>query len=152
MVSNHYYPFVGGVESHVQQISERLVARGHRVEVFTQQDAQSPRHDSDERGVMVRRFPVPVPSTNFAVAPGLLAALRAGRSSFDVLHVHGYHSSVPAMGALADIRPMVFTPHYHGTGHSPLRKALHRPHGMSYASRRPRRTCMSGTSLRLAPG
>jgi glycosyltransferase involved in cell wall biosynthesis len=46
---------------------------------------------------------------------------------FDVLHAHSYHQ-LPALlaGLTAGRRPLVFTAHYHGTGHTPARAALHR--------------------------
>jgi glycosyltransferase involved in cell wall biosynthesis len=128
MVARNYWPTLGGVESHVQQLAERLVERGHFVEVLTQQDSLCADRESVERGVVVRRYSVPLPSTNFPVAPELLSALRRARTAFDLFHVHGYHTVAPVFGTLAKVRPLIFTPHYHGTGHSTFRKLLHRPY------------------------
>jgi glycosyltransferase involved in cell wall biosynthesis len=126
--TSHYRPFAGGVETHVEEIARRLVAQGDEVAVLTQTD--DPAWPSDETidGVRVQRFSVPFPSRNFAVSPSLGRALVARRREWDVIHVHLYHSVVPLLAALARVRPMVFTPHYHGTGHSPFRKAIHRPY------------------------
>lgn len=35
MVSDFFYPNTGGVESHIYQLSQCLLARGHKVVVFT---------------------------------------------------------------------------------------------------------------------
>jgi glycosyltransferase involved in cell wall biosynthesis len=79
-------------------------------------------------GATVRRFPVWVPGQTYTVAPGLWAYLARYHTRYDIVHAHGYHA-VPALGAaLAGCRPLVFTPHYHGTGHSHLRRWLHVPY------------------------
>jgi glycosyltransferase involved in cell wall biosynthesis len=146
MVSAHYTPFAGGVESHVEEIAKRLASRGETVEVLTHHDDPS-LPDAEERdGVLVRRHKVPVASQNFRMSPAIWAALRRQRHRYDVVHVHGYHSSVPLAAATAGISPLVFTPHYHGTGHSPLRKALHVPYraiGSSIVARSQRIICVS---------
>ena len=132
LVSPRFSPAVGGLETHVLELGRRLAARGVDVEVLTQTD--DPALPAVERlaGVTVRRFPVVVPSTNFAVALGLPRFLARQRARYDLVHVHNYHA-LPALGGalLAGDRPVVFTPHYHGTGHSPLRAALHRPYRLA---------------------
>jgi glycosyltransferase involved in cell wall biosynthesis len=127
-VTGHYLPFTGGVESHVEQIARRLAAAGDEVTVLTQSDSRQwpPRETID--GVDVRRFAVPISSRHFAVSPALWSELRHSTSEWDVIHAHGYHSVVPLLAALARSRPLVLTPHYHGTGHSPLRKLMHPPY------------------------
>jgi glycosyltransferase involved in cell wall biosynthesis len=146
MVSAHYAPFAGGVESHVEEIAKRLVGRGEAVEVLTHHDDPG-LPDTDERdGVLVRRHKVPVASQHFGMSPAIWATLRRQRHHYDVVHVHGYHSSVPLAAAMAGASPLVFTPHYHGTGHSPLRKALHVPYraiGSGIVARSTRIICVS---------
>jgi glycosyltransferase involved in cell wall biosynthesis len=127
-VTGHYRPFAGGVETHVEQIASRLAARGDDVSVLTQADDLSVRSQEVIEGVHVHRYPVPIRSRHFAVSPGLGRALRAQRQEWDIVHVHGYHSVVPLLAVMAGARPLVFTPHYHGTGHSPFRTLLHRPY------------------------
>jgi len=68
------------------------------------------------------------------------------RQRYDVVHAHGYHSSAPLAAALAGASPLVFTPHYHGTGHSPLRRAIHIPYraaGAGIVARSRRIICVS---------
>lgn len=145
IVAAHYAPFAGGVESHVEQIAKRLAGRGETVEVLTHHDRGLP--DAEVRdGVTVRRHKVPVTSQNFGLSPALWAALARQRHGYDVVHAHGYHSSAPLAAAAARCAPLVFTPHYHGTGHTPFRKALHIPYravGAGIVGRSERIICVS---------
>jgi glycosyltransferase involved in cell wall biosynthesis len=146
MVSKHYAPFAGGVESHIEEIAKRLSARGETVEVLTHHDGHGVPVTEVRDGVLIRRHQVPVTSQHFGLSPALWAALVRQRHRYDVVHVHGYHSSAPLAGALAGASPMIFTPHYHGTGHSPLRKALHIPYrvvGAAIVARSSRVICVS---------
>lgn len=127
-VTGHFAPFVGGVETHVERIAFHLATQGDDVTVLTQRDDASSPSEETVDGVHVRRFAVPLPSRNFAVSPALFRALSAERGDWDVVHAHGYHSAAPLLAATARARPLVFTPHYHGTGHSTFRKALHVPY------------------------
>ncbi|HVC31878.1 MAG TPA: glycosyltransferase family 4 protein [Chloroflexota bacterium] len=68
-VIQRYWPYTGGSERHLQEISERLVRRGHRVTVFTTDafnlelfwNRRKERVDTPveaHNGVDIRRFPV----------------------------------------------------------------------------------------------
>lgn len=127
-VTGHFVPFIGGVETHVERIAFHLAAGGDEVTVLTQTDDASWPSMETIDGVLVRRFSVPLRSRHFAVSPALLRTLIAERGSWDIVHAHGYHSVAPLLAATSLARPLVFTPHYHGTGHSALRKALHVPY------------------------
>lgn len=152
LVSAHYAPFVGGVESHVEEIAKRLAARGDRVEVLTYHDDPSVPAAETRDGVLIRRHTVPVTSQHFGLSPGVWAALLRQRRGYDVVHVHGYHSAAPLTATLAGASPLVFTPHYHGTGHSAFRKVLHVPYrmiGAGIVSRCERIICVSQAEARL---
>ena len=128
-VSAHYAPMIGGVEKHVVAIATRLAAQGHQVEVLTHAEPGSglaPVELID--GVTVRRFPVPLPSRNYAFSPALSLHLHRHGGDYDVLHAHGYHALPALQATLARPPALVFTPHYHGTGHSFFRKLLHPPY------------------------
>lgn len=127
-VAPRYAPFIGGVETHVANLARRVAASGHRVEVLTQEvDRGMPAVEVID-GVTVRRFPMLAATPNYAFAPGLWRYLRAGAARYDILHAHSYHA-LPALAAALSARgPLIFTPHYHGTGHTPLRRALHVPY------------------------
>lgn len=146
MVSAHYAPFAGGVESHVEEIAKRLAGRGVTVEVLTHRDDPGLPDTELREGVLVRRHKVPVPSKHFGVSPAVWATLRRERQRYDVVHAHGYHSAAPLAATMAGATPLVFTPHYHGTGHSPLRKAIHIPYraaGAAIAAHSIRIICVS---------
>jgi glycosyltransferase involved in cell wall biosynthesis len=146
MVSAHYAPFAGGVESHVEEIAKRLAGQGETVEVLTHHDDPGLPDTEIREGVLVRRHKVPVTSQHFGLSPAVWATLVRERRRYDVVHAHGYHSSAPLAAALAGVSPLVFTPHYHGTGHSPFRKAIHIPYraaGAGIVARSKRVICVS---------
>jgi glycosyltransferase involved in cell wall biosynthesis len=152
LVSAHYAPVFGGVESHVEEIAKRLASRGESVEVLTHHDnAGLP--DLEERdGVVVRRYHVPMASQHFGVSPSVWAFLARHRHRYDIVHAHGYHSSAPLTASLARVAPLVFTPHYHGTGHSRFRKLVHIPYrlvGARIISRSARIICVSRAEANL---
>jgi glycosyltransferase involved in cell wall biosynthesis len=146
MVCKHYAPFAGGVESHVEEIAKRLADRGETVEILTHHDEPGLPDTELRDGVLVRRHKVLVPSLHFALSPAVWATLARHRNRYDVVHAHGYHSAAPLAATMAGASPLVFTPHYHGTGHSPLRKAIHIPYraaGAAIAARSQRIICVS---------
>ncbi len=127
-VTGHYSPFAGGIETHVREIARILVERGDEITVLTQSDDPSwPSYEVMD-GVVVERFPVLFPSRHFAVSVALWHAIRKRRLEWEVVHVHGYGSIVPFLAMCAGATPLVFTPHYHGTGHSTVRRLLHIPY------------------------
>ena len=146
IVCAHYAPFAGGVESHVEEIAKRLADQGETVEILTHLDDPALPRTEMREGVLVRRHKVPVTSQHFGVSPAVWATLIRERQRFDVVHAHGYHSAAPLAATMAGASPLVFTPHYHGTGHSPLRKAIHVPYraaGAAIAARSQRIICVS---------
>jgi glycosyltransferase involved in cell wall biosynthesis len=119
-----YYPLIGGVEMHVRRIAEGCAEAGDDVTVFTHQVDGSP-VDEWMGGVRVRRFPLTVRSPNYPLSLSLFRHLRSHMADFDLVHVHSYHTLV-GHAAHGCRLPLVFTPHYHGTGHTPFRACLHR--------------------------
>ena len=122
-----YLPHLGGVENHVQALAARLAADGHRVTVATQA-GKSERLPSVERpaaNLTVLRFPSVLPARGQGVSASLWNWLRLGAGDADVVHVHNYHAA-SALGCLAAARgPVVFTPHYLGSGEGSIEAALH---------------------------
>src|SRR4051812_39136192 len=98
-----YFPVGGGVESHVEQLAQRLAERGDRVDVLTQTaDPTLPERETRD-GVTVRRFRVPMRSQHYAWAPGLGRHLSAHGDEYDLVHSHNYHA-LPALAAARRIR------------------------------------------------
>ena len=130
LVTPRFAPDLGGLETHVGELAQHLGAAGAEVEVLTQASAATvvaAGSDSCDKGYRVRRFALPLSAAPDLPAPGLVSALISHGRHFDVVHAHSYHQ-LPALlaGLTAGRCPLVFTPHYHGTGHTPLRAALHR--------------------------
>ena len=122
-VTPRYPPQIGGVETHVKEISERLVERGHEVIVLTA-DASHGRNSGENRsGPVVHRYRGLSPTGAFHAAPGIVRAL--SRLNPDVVHAHNYHS-LPLLFAAFTARGMRFivTPHYHGASPNAVRNRL----------------------------
>jgi glycosyltransferase involved in cell wall biosynthesis len=129
-VTPSYYPAVGGVERHVQAISERLVHLGHEVTVLTMgSGASAPRRDVID-GVTIHRFPSVGIGNVYRVPVGLLPYLWRARASFDIVHVHNYHAIL--MPLVVATRPscLVVTPHLNDRAHSSLAQVLHYPYAL----------------------
>jgi glycosyltransferase involved in cell wall biosynthesis len=102
--------------------------------------------------VLVRRFPLTVSAANYRFSVALWHWLRAHAGQYDVLHAHSYHALAALPAALTNDTPLVFTPHYHGTGHSLLRSALHpiyRPVGRRIVTRSDRIICVTRAEREL---
>jgi len=68
------------------------------------------------------------------VSPKLGIWLLRNARRFDVIHAHSYHTPLAIQALVAARvarRPFVLTPHYHGTGHTRLRRALHVPYRLA---------------------
>ena len=122
-VVSSYHPLIGGVETHVRRLAQGCVQAGDRVTVLTHQVGGSP-VDEWMGGVRVLRFPLTVRSRDYPLSLSLFRYLRLHAADFDLVHVHNYHTLV-GHAAIRSRLPFVFTPHYHGTGHSPFRARLH---------------------------
>lgn len=122
-VAPRYPPRTGGVETHVKEVSERLVDRGHEVTVLTADAGRAVRSTETRNGVAVRRHRALAPGGAYHVAPGLLGTVR--RVEADLVHAHNYHS-LPLLFARLGRRkaPFVATPHYHAGSASAARNAL----------------------------
>lgn len=119
MVAARALPFMGGIETHVHEVSRRLAASGVDVTVLTT-DATGELPGSEMMsGYRVLRWPAYPRSRDYYLAPGLVRHLLAARGSYDVVHVQGVHTLV-APAALAATRrthtPTVLT--FHTGGHS----------------------------------
>lgn len=130
-VSPRYPPQSGGVETHVTEISERLVELGHTVTVVTADAGKEGSHHQRRNGVQIRRHHSIAPNETVHFCPQIGPAVH--RSEADVVHAHNYHSFPVFFAALGitDQR-FVVTTHYHGASASPLRDrllSLYRPFG-----------------------
>ncbi|MGX5800348.1 glycosyltransferase family 4 protein [Bradyrhizobium sp. Arg314] len=117
MVAARCHPFMGGTETHIQEVGPRLVARGHAVDVLTTDPSGELPVEEDMRGMHVRRVPAWPRELDLYVAPGIYTAIRRG--AWDLIHFQGYSTFVVPIGLLAAVRgqlPFVLT--FHSGGHS----------------------------------
>ncbi|HEX7881341.1 MAG TPA: glycosyltransferase, partial [Afipia sp.] len=124
MVAARCYPFVGGIETHIQEVGPRLVARGYSVDVLTTDPSGKLPIEENVRGMCVRRVPAWPRDLDLYVAPQVYTAIRRG--TWDLIHFQGYNTFVSPIGLLAAVRsgaPFVLT--FHSGGHSSrLRNAV----------------------------
>jgi len=129
------FPFHGGVERHVLELSRSL--RNFKVDVTvvtTNPSGHLLNHEYYD-GIEIVRFRCLNPSESYYVAPSMLTYLAKIREAQTVVHCHNYQASPALMAALAkslNNLPLVFTPHFHPVGGTKFRsavKTLYRPIG-----------------------
>jgi len=124
MVVPRYTPFIGGTERHVAELSIRLAARGHRVEVLTTDPNRELATVERMDGVLVRRFRTTPRGGDHFFAPRLAKSL--SRRRFDLVHVQGVHSALAPLAMIAaTARGLPYIVTFHTGGHpSRLRRRL----------------------------
>jgi glycosyltransferase involved in cell wall biosynthesis len=126
MVAARCHPFMGGIETHIQEVGPRLAARGYTVDVLTTDPSGEWPAEEDIRGMHVRRVSAWPKKLDLYVAPGIFNAIRRG--SWDLIHFQGYSTFVVPIGLLALItlrRDLPFVLTFHSGGHSSrLRNAV----------------------------
>ncbi len=124
MVAARCHPFMGGIETHIQEVGPRLVARGYSVDVLTTDPSGEWPAEETVSGMRVRRVPAWPKGSDLYVAPGIFTAI--GRGFWDLIHFQGYNTFVVPIGLAAALRrdlPFVLT--FHSGGHSSrLRNAV----------------------------
>ena len=149
LVSPGYPPAPGGVEVVVAQTARALARTGASVEVLAQERGRDLPQVTGDEGVVVRRFRA-TSGAAYPVAPGLWRHLHRHRTEYDIVHGHNYHC-VAAAGAAMVVRGnesprFVFSPHYHGVGHTALASLMHhayRPMGRATIARAAAVVCVS---------
>jgi len=128
-VCPRYYPYIGGIETHVREISERLFRRGFEVEILTTDPSGKLLRENLINGLRIKRFRSWAPGEAYYFSMSLKRYLKKNADTYNVVHAHGYHA-FPALYAAQTKRQnkFVFTPHYHGKGHTFLRNMLHVPY------------------------
>lgn len=134
MVTARYFPFMGGIETHVHEVGKRLAAAGVDVTVLTTDPGgRLPAREYIDR-VHIRRVRAWPGRRDYYFAPGVARAI--AREPWDVVHCQGIHTLVPPMAMLAAMRaeiPFIVT--FHTGGHSSrLRNAAR---GVQWATLRP---------------
>ena len=125
MVSANALPVMGGIETHIHEVSTRLGAADVDVTVVTTDRSGELPVEEEFPGYRLRRWRAYPRSRDYYLAPGLARHLLRA-DDYDVIHVQGVHNLV-APTALAAARragiPTVLT--FHTGGHlSALRRSV----------------------------
>ncbi len=124
MLTPRFLPDMGGIETHVQEVTKRLAADGHSVAVLTTDRSGTLLSNEVVAGVRIRRVKAWPRRRDYYFAPEIWGAIK--NAECDIIHVQGYHTFVAPLGMLAAVRngiPFVIT--FHSGGHSsPLRNLL----------------------------
>ncbi|MEM3994264.1 MAG: glycosyltransferase [Thermofilum sp.] len=119
------------MEHAVRSLAERLARRGHDVVVLAGEPRIDRPAEEEVDGVAVVRWPTWSPGGAYHVPrrPRAFAeAVRELARGRDVVHIHSAHAVIAAMAgrAVLGLAKVVFSPHYHGGGHTALRSFLWR--------------------------
>ena len=123
-----YGTHIGGVTEHVRNISERL-SRYHEVEVCATDPTGKMLGEKILNGIKVKRFKSWAPNGVYYFSGELKRYLMKNSDEYNVVHAHSYHA-FPALYAAQSkgTNKLVFSPHYHGGGHTFFRSFLHIPY------------------------
>lgn len=120
MVTPHYFPYMGGIETHVHEVGRRLAASGVNVTLLTTVPHTLPTLLPKEelvQGMHVMRVPAWPAQRDYYLAPEIYSIIR--REQWDLVHCQGCHTFVPVLAMLAAKKsniPYVVT--FHTGGHS----------------------------------
>jgi glycosyltransferase involved in cell wall biosynthesis len=122
MVTARYFPYMGGIETHVYEVGRRLAKKGVGVTILTTVPhtlASTPSFPKEEfidgvRIIRVRAWPA---QRDYYFAPEMYSLIKRG--DWDLVHCQGCHTFVPPMAMLAAQAakiPYILT--FHTGGHS----------------------------------
>jgi glycosyltransferase involved in cell wall biosynthesis len=124
-ITPSYFPNMGGIETHVKEISKRL-AHHHDVEVICADLSSSKNRTEIIDGVKITRFRSFTLRNTLYFSPGIYAYLK--KNQYDVIHAHNYHALPAMLVSQAQPNNFVFSPYYHGKGSTPLTNILLKPY------------------------
>lgn len=120
MVTPRYFPFMGGIQTHIYEVGRRLVNKGINVTLLTavtQDEAiELPEEDCIE-GMHIIRVHAWPSNHDYYIAPHIAHIIK--NSQWDVIHVQGCHTFVPPVAMIAAREakiPYILT--FHTGGHS----------------------------------
>ena len=121
MVTARYFPYMGGIETHVYEVGRRLVKEGINITILTTMPpsavAPSPPEEEVVEGMRILRVRAYPSQRDYYIAPEMRSIIRDGK--WDLIHCQGCHTFVPplAMWAAKEARiPYMIT--LHTGGHS----------------------------------
>ena len=124
LVAARYFPYMGGLETHVYEVGRRLVRAGVQVTVLTTDVSGQLLTSENMEGMQIRRVRSWPSNKDYYFAPDIYRIIT--QEKWDLVHCQGYHNLVPPLAMLAARRariPYIVTFHSGGDS-SLLRKAL----------------------------
>lgn len=141
------------METHVKEISERLVRKGIEINVLTTDPSGELVKEEVINNVLIKRFKSWAPNEAYFFSKDLRYYLKRFSDTFDVVHAHSYHAFPAYYAALGKgTNKLIFTAHYHGTGHTFFRKILLGPYrflGKKIFEKADRVICVSNYERKL---
>jgi glycosyltransferase involved in cell wall biosynthesis len=121
MVTPHYFPDMGGIETHVYEVGRRLVHLGVDVTILTTvfhgKHPDLPREEVTKEGMKIIRVSAQPYTSDLCIAPEIYSLVKNG--GWDLVHCQGIHTMVPPLAMMAAKKahiPFVVT--FHTGGHS----------------------------------
>ncbi len=128
MVATRYFPYMGGVETHIYEVGRRLARANVEVTVLSTDVSHRLPATANADGIEIHRVRAWPSNKDYYFAPGIYRFITHGH--WNLIHCQGYHNLVPPLAMLAALRaniPFVLTFHSGGDV-SRVRKALRRVH------------------------
>jgi len=120
LVTARYFPFMGGIQTHVHEVGRRLAQNGVHVTVLTTIPPSArktlPKEEVVE-GMRILRVSAWPPQRDYYLAPKIYSLVTQGK--WDLVHCQGCHTLVPPLAMLAAREaklPYIVT--FHTGGHS----------------------------------
>lgn len=123
---NRYYPYFGGLESHVQNISEKMVQLGHDVWVYTTDPTGKLPPSEILNGVKICRFKSFAPKDSYFFSTELYNSLR--KTDCDIIHGHDLNGFPLLAGAMTKGRRKFIATLHVGAFSSNFRTLLRVPY------------------------
>jgi glycosyltransferase involved in cell wall biosynthesis len=117
MVSSRYLPYLGGVETHVREVSQRMAAQGVDVTVLTTDLTGELPPEEHDGALTVRRYAAWPKRADLYISPSLVRQIREG--GYDLVHMQGVNNFLPPLVLATAQRsgvPTVVT--FHTGGHT----------------------------------
>lgn len=116
-VTPRAYPEMGGIETHVYEVSRRLANQAESITILATDRSGELEQESFVDGVRILRIPAYPRKRDYYIAPSLHKHIQANQ--YDIIHIQGFHTFVPILAMRAALKaniPYVNT--FHSGGHS----------------------------------
>ena len=148
MVAARYFPYTGGLETHVHEVGRRLASDGINITLLTTvASSLSSSFRKEEvvenmRIIRVRAWPA---NKDYNVAPAIYSVITGGQ--WDLVHCQGYHTFVPPLAMLAAKKAKIpYLVSFHTGGDSNRFRTA-----MRGAQRRALRPLLAGAECLIGP-